>query len=305
MFYEAAKFKTEQFSLARSVVFWRTEGLQQPSFEGKRSGILLMGSSQMNSAVDTQLLTERLGNMNTSKKTLPGFGIMEYLMALPDIAGYHPEVVVCMLSEFDAFREERLPVSRMRYFSHVENVRGLAEILPWRLMWKNRAEVADLSFASLIPLWRDRDLFRHVFEGFWKNFFRQNGEAGGQSGDKQDDMLRAVENLRREIRNTDLLESNFRSFHSFAEDLRRKGIALYVYEGRLYPFPTAVYPSWYRIETRKRLKHMADELGFYYVSERDMPGFSEDDFEDAYHFNEKGRKKFSEFLADYIAKHRA
>ncbi len=293
-FLEACKVRTERFSFSRSLVFWRSNSYNR-QVSPAQSSIFAIGSSQVNFAINEALLSDRLPRYGIHKKTLPGFNVLQYKMVVPELRHLEADIVVCWLSEFDFFREDRIPANRLRGQATISQVVKLIQILPPALAWDNRAEMADVFFATVSPLWRDRDIIRVISRGFWwKTDSIDTAER--VSGDSE----QQLENLRRSIRRTELLDVNFRSFAVFARQLADSGIRLIVFEGHTHPGVMRNYETSYRIETRSRLQAMSESIGFEYVTEKDMPVFTDVDFVDIYHVNEAAQNRFTLFLADYL-----
>ncbi len=291
---EACKIRTESFSFARSSVFWRRNGLDGvPS--AARETVVVIGSSQVNFAISEALLSERLPACRISKKTLPGFGVMQYLMVVPELKTQQADTVVCWVSEFDLFREETLPVNRLRGHVSGPQLFQLVQTLSPRIAWDNRSELSDLAAACLSPLWRDRDLLRILSLNFW---WRASSSPQGEppAGDRQ----RQIANLKQSIRRTRLVQGNFDAFALFARQLRDAGIRLVVFEGQTNPLAVQDVDPAFRVETRTRFEKMAREVGFDYVTEDNMPLFTADDFCDAYHLAPRAAQRFSEYLAGYL-----
>lgn len=297
-FLEAAKVRAEQFSFIRSVVCWQRDAMDYAHSQNA-ANLVLVGSSQMNSAVDLDLLPALLPDMRVRKSCLPGFGIMQYLMATSDLSRMNPAIVVCWISEFDAFREDRLPTNRLRFFSQSRGVLRLAQALGPKHAWQNRSELADLTMAVFVGLWRDRDLFRQLAVDFW-----WPAPVATETSPAMDPaaIARQRDNLRHSVRRTALLDANFNTFREFARDLSRQNVRLCVFEGSISPAATSTYDPSFRKETRERLRRMATEEGFEYVDASQMPQFTAEDFSDLYHLAPSARERFTVFLAQYIRK---
>jgi len=291
---EAARVRIKRNSFARNVINWKYDSLTHVPKPGKPL-VVLLGSSQMESAVDEHLLAEGLPGVRVKKKWLRGFSIVQYLVVAPEVLEQRPAAIVCWLSEFDAFREERLPTNRLALFSRPATLATLASTLGPAECWLNRAELADMAFAALVPLWRDRDLLRVFFRRFWWRLPEVEPKPR-----MADVIARERENIRRAVRRTRLVEANFRSFRRFAEVVTAHGVRLFVFEGSTHPDGTSIYDPSFRPETRRRLERMAREVGFEYVPEERMPRFSRADFRDIYHLNTLARARFTRFLGRWL-----
>lgn len=301
-FLEAVRVRAEYASYTRSITNWRLEQREFRPVSAKPT-ILLVGSSQINLGTDLRRLRNDLPGVQVEKKVLPGFGIMQYLATFPDIMAYQPLAVVCLLSEFDAFREDRLPSNRLRHSIKLPQYKTFLSLLGYRLLWGNRAELGDLGLALVTPLWRDRDLIRRLVLGFWWDDRALYSTSSDRVlGDNEAlDLAAAREHLRNIIIRGRLQEASVESFAKFAAGLRTAGVELIVFEGMINPLATDIYPVDFRIETRLRLRQMSDDLGFVFVDETAMPRFGAGDFQDAIHLGATGRRRLTRFMAMTLA----
>lgn len=294
LFLEAVKVRSEPFSFARSLAFWQRDAQEWQPASGRVS-TFLVGSSQMNFAVDAEMLSRQLPQVRVQKRCLPGFGVMQYAMVAPELLDRRADIVVCWLSEFDTFRDDRVPANRLRAFARWPQVWRLSLTLGQRESWRNRVEMSDLALASLMPFWRDRDLLRRLALHFW--WRGQDGAQGQPPKWMGGDADRQRANLARSIRRTRLVAANFRAFRSFVRHVTSRGIRVLVFEGATNALYTSAYDPRFRVETRERLQDMAREERFVYVDEGQMPVFGAGDFCDAYHLNRQARRRFTTYLA--------
>jgi hypothetical protein len=303
---EMAKPRLESFTLPRSVVFWRAADLRERWPHDKRV-VVLVGSSQMNFAVDIPAVRESLPDTIVVARTLPGFGINQYLQVVDRLADKGATDLVCWISEFDAFREKRLPVNRLRYTAGARSTCTFAELLGPARSFANRSELADLATAAVLPQWCERDTISRVAFDFWwlKTQSTQAMPVSEDNGKSDFDRERQRENVRASITRTGMVEFNFGSFESFARRAKVRGLRLHVFEGQTNIMPLSPELASYRCEVRAHLRAMAQKMDFEYVDESQMPAFSETDFCDVYHLGEKGRAKFTAFLVGRLGAHGA
>ena len=155
----------------------------------------------------------------------------------------------------------------------------------------------------MMPLWRFREHLRRTAFGYWWNVSHPESGSSTQDGPRlavTADMESAKVYLRRNIRRTDLVEANFTCIERFAQRVRRGGAELVVLEGFSHPDAMSAYDGGFRSEARNRLAEMARANDFDFVTEDHMPKFSADDFGDAYHLNEQGREKLTNYLAQRL-----
>jgi hypothetical protein len=300
-FCEAVKLRSEKFSHPRSVAFWFASS---QDLKVNNNILLLPGSSQINAGVNDQWLQSQLPEITVAKRCTPGFHITQYMMALPFMHVSKPsDTVVCWISEFDTFRDARLPVSRLRLFANLDGLAVFMRSMNGSQKWQNREEIADLLLASALPLCQKRDMLRPLFFNFWWRMDEAQLANGLPSGRTREAEIQWVrEQLGKSVQRTELTEVNFKAFEAFAAALAARRIRLLVVEGQTNPQATDKYPAEYRKETRERLRRMAEKIGFTYLDENQLPRYQAADFADATHLNETACQHFTEFLAAYIRK---
>jgi hypothetical protein len=219
-------------------------------------------------------------------------------MMVPALKDQNARLVIVLLSEFDVFRDQRMPTERMRYFGEWPEKVELIGLMPSSLIWANRSELVDLMFADVTPLWRDRDLYRVLALSTWWKAPAKQSEVKDEK-QRYNAILDHGNALKTSISRTRLLELNFGAFEKFAESLRDQGIELWVFEGMTNPLATAVYDpnSELRTEARERFTAMAEKSGFQYVSAASIPTFTETDFADALHLNTSAIQRFTDFIS--------
>ena len=220
-------------------------------------------------------------------------------------------VIVCQLSEFDFYREDTLPVSRLRWASGMNGIKGLWSALTSSQRWDNRGDLADLCFAAHFPLWRHRDHFRRVATDYWwrKSATQSTASKTGTGEVVLADapgLTEAVLHLQQNVGQKKLVDANFRSFELFAAELKSRSIELVVIEGHVHPEARRAYDrEGMQEKTRTALAKLAKQLDFPYIDQNHQPQFSEHDFGDAYHLNSSGRLKLTEILLSCLEERRA
>ena len=302
---EAVKARAVQANFVRNMAF------QQELLETQRNvpseatrRIVLVGSSQINLGIDPDTLGEACAADLVVSACMPGMVPTQYFAVSERLAQQQPTHVVCWLSEFDFFREDTLPIVRMRWVSDRDNVRQLLRSMTAREKVRHRGELADLALAAALPTWRLRSMFQMVAFRFWwawDDDVLELDEDEKRIGGRLVDRKAGVANARQNIKRTSLVELNFRAFEGFARRVTRGGAKLIVLEGESHPDTMAAYPAEFRAETRERLTALAESIGFDYVTERALPDFKESDWRDAVHLNEKGRDRLTQFVAARLA----
>jgi hypothetical protein len=292
---EFLKFRAAPNTLERSLVYWREQGANKYIQQSSTGKIVFLGSSQINKNVDEHLVSQTLG-VPVEKDILPALHPMQYLAMVKEVSKRRPATVVCFLSEFDFYREGGVPTNRLRGVTyHLSTVLQIMKTLSLRQVWGSRAQLTDLAFAAICPLWRNREEFRIAIFDMWH-----------RSGDLKADEAGVAEvqiaGLRKSIQSTSYVESNFIAFHVFAKHLIQNGINLLVVEGFSRSDVMDLYSGTYREETRDKLTRMASDLGFTYIPEQEMPIFDFHEFSDGVHLNQNGSSRFSQYIADRLAR---
>ena len=299
---ETVKARAPQLNFVRNIIF-QQQALEsdRPKAKGKRVG--LIGSSQTNLGIDSDLLSSK-ANCEVYKTCMPGMVPTQYAALARRFADQKPTHVVCWLSEFDFFRESTLPTVRLRWCSDRFNFRSLLGTLDTKQKFKNRGELADIGFAALCPVWKQRSVAQMGLFRFWWRFDQTNDapvdederQVGGQLVNKE----QGVENAKKNIKRTALVETNFAAFRHFANCVTQSGAKLIVIEGESHPDTMKAYSPAFRIENHSTLKQMAGEVGFDFIVAKARPQFDLDDWRDAVHLNQHGRDKLTRFIAQRI-----
>ncbi len=323
-FVEWALVRTPNPSFARNTLMWEQRNFEHSEPQNVSLPLVrLVGSSQIYQGTDLAVLAKQSPGVRWEKNCLAGFGPLQYLWLEGFLFSPRPRIIVCWLSEFDFFREDDLPVSRLRWgatpaglqrldavfeepiVDHSARVQPLLAGRNWspsvRDQWSLRGDLADLGVAATVPAWRLRDHFRRVVFHYWEDVSHPPSVSpDGPQLAVSAEMEEAKTSLRNNVGRKRFVAANFRAFAHFARDCQHQGVTLLVCEGVTHPEAAAVYDPLYRVETRERLRQMAAEIGFRYLDEEHHPYFTADDFADPYHLNEAGRNRFSRFLASLL-----
>lgn len=306
-FVEWAKVRTPNPSFARNTLFWEQRNFAHTQSPLATAKVGLVGSSQTNQGFNLDVLQAESTDFDFEKNCLAGFGPMQYPFLQGRIGERGFQTIVCQLSEFDFYREDEVPLTRLRWSASLVGTAAIASTLTHKQRWENRGAIADLVFASAAPLWRLREHFRRTLFGYWWNKSlpapgeRPHANAPTRLANTPG-LEQAIEFLKQNIGHKKLVQANFASFELFAKQQRENGVNLVVVEGQVHPQARAAYDNRLQQTTRKWLTEMAAEYEFSYFDSEHMPAFTANDFADAYHLNEQGQKKISSFLAEKLEK---
>lgn len=303
-FVEWAIVRTPNPSFARNTLHWEQRTFEQAyGFCDAGPEVGLIGSSQVYAGFDAQELCKEIAAERVEKDCLAGFGPLQYPMLISRIDERGFNEIVCWISEFDMFRDDEVPTNRLRWAANPAGLCRLWSVLSNGERWQNRASLADIGLASCVPAWRLREDFQRVILGYWWDIGRPKdsepapaGTVLAVSGDLEDAKL----TLRQNVRRTELVDANFKSFRLFAEHFVKNRVTLVVLEGESHPQVMTVYPAEFRKETRRRLTEMAAEVGFDYVTQEKLPPVDAADFSDGYHLNDRGRGKMTRALGQLL-----
>jgi hypothetical protein len=304
-FVEWAKVRTPNPSFARNTLFWEQRNFGSSSCVSDNVRVGLVGSSQTYQGLDAQELEAVCPQMCFEKNCLAGFGPMQYPFLANRIGERGFDVIVCQLSEFDFFREDAVPANRLRWAASLQGTSTVASTLNPFQLWRGRGALADLAFASVSSMWRQRDHFSRTLMGYWwkKSEPPPEDKQGETRLANAPVLALAIDSLKKNIGHKELVEANFRAFQIFAEQLQLRNVKLMVVEGQVHPLARKAYDTDnLQVTTRNRLAAMADELQFTYFDSIQMPLFTSLDFADAYHLNSQGRSKLTTFVASELNK---
>src|SRR5207244_6546622 len=96
--------------------------------------------------VASQLADDLPGSF-VEKNCLAGLGPMQYPMLIDRIDERGADAVVGMISGFDMFRDDELPVNRLRWSANPGGLTRVLSTVPNDELWRNRGAIADLGFA--------------------------------------------------------------------------------------------------------------------------------------------------------------
>lgn len=158
--------------------------------------------------------------------------------------------------------------------------------------------------AATTPWWREREHLRRAARGYWWNVstpVKQTTSTSTPVLAESAGIEEALVYLQASVRRTKMVEPNYRAIGKFAAYLHLRDTKLIVFEGVLHPRAMRICDPALRKEARERLAAMAIERGFHFVPADALPVMDETDFYDAYHLNELGRERFTQFVAEYLA----
>ncbi|QDV83000.1 hypothetical protein [Planctomycetes bacterium TBK1r] len=301
---ESVKARAPQLDFVRNIAF-KQQSLREgrtATIEGQPR-IVILGSSQINLGIDTAKLQQTTAADDVLEVCMPGMVPLQYLALADRVVGQTPTHVVCWLSEFDFFRESTLPTIRLRWSMDRNNFGDVASTLSTQQQFSQRAELADLAIAGMSTLWQQRSLIQKVGFRFWWAWDAEGVSVTADEvavGAELVDQQQGLQNVRRNIQRTSLVNANFSAFEQFARQMIRHDVRLIVIEGESHPETMDAYPPEFRTETRERLARMANSIGFEYLSENDRPAFDTDQWRDAVHLNQSGRDRLTAFVCDLI-----
>jgi hypothetical protein len=318
-----AIFVVSHAALTRSEAFWRGCYLystpKMDSFfrleaklrmmDDREAGrrVFLTGSSQTREDFDAEYLNRAFRgegvvfhNLGISGGAQP----IELAMIEDRLFEKHPDVIVH--TTYVGSFYTRFSLLKLKY--HFDPA-----ILPWlrrtmgypRMIGRRDAFIeAFLSMSS--PLYRFRGSLQRIGRTYVKNRIGRGHRTGPilyayEEAKPPSYYLDEIERVQgNKFRFNGQTEINEALFERFAADILARGIDFILIEGPTHPLIRRCYSAEVDRRYRAFLAGVSDRLGFDYLTEEDLPDFSEDDFIDFTHLNEGGRAKLSRFLETYL-----
>ncbi len=268
--------------------------------------IFIIGSSQTREAIDVELLNGEFEKDNavvynlgmSAAQAVDIFMIKDKLLAKkPDIMVYLPQ----MGSFYMDYDFRKMP----HYFS--------TAVLPYMLkdigikrMLAQRSYFVESFLGESFTLYKYRTALQGILENAIKDYIsgerRTEPERYLYSENRPKSyFIKTIEESDRNIYKigpyTELSEE---LFTLFARDVTSAGVPLIVISSPTNPLTKLMYGKEMDSTFDSFLSKQANDIGFTYLSESQLPSFTEEDFIDFLHLNAMGRSKFSRFLMTYL-----
>jgi len=271
--------------------------------------IIFFGSSQISAAVNPQKLQELNPTLHPKRMYLPGLKPILYSILADDIIAKRPRLIVCFLSEFDFLLSHDIPANRIRHFATFNNQSDLWQALNLSQRWAARYDLVDIGLATLLPVWRDRDLLASLVRHFWWHT-PPYAIASASAARTARTLAKVLETpalfkqLARTFQSSQLfLQPYLQYFANFAQQAQQENIPLIVFEGQVHPEMLKAYDPQrvMRTKIRQALQAMALKYNYTYIPTSAMPRFDGADFVDPIHFNQQGSTRFTHYLSTVLA----
>lgn len=279
--------------------------------DGKKTTIFLTGSSQMREDIDLHYLGSELKQNNAVIYNLGIYGAtpIEMYMLRNKLLAKRPDIIVYIAfagTFYDDYQDNDF--QRMKYYFSPAVMPFFIKHLGTKTVIKQKAAFIDSSVGMLSSLYKYRDsIGRQVLYAF-ERLFSPETEPVVRTYAYSESLPESYFIKEIEIANGQRFSPKpyskmaFELFSLFAKDAVTNGSRFIYINGPTHPRCKELYKKEVETEYDSILSHQAAEIGFTYLSERDLPTFEENEFIDFTHLNEAGRAKFSDFLKKELRK---
>jgi len=273
--------------------------------EGKR--IFLTGSSQAREDFNLKYLNNEfkeagatLYNLGVSGAAQP----IELFMIKDRLLGKKPDIVIYV--PFVGSFYSKYDFGSMRYYFDPRVIPYMLKHLGVGTLIANREYFFDSFLGKLWIPYKYRDSIRGIFKTAAKHYMnlerRTEAKMYAYVSNKPQSYF---ENQIREAKQNRYLNTQYTAlnkdlFTESACDIIKSGVELIVISGPTHPLIHELYKEEIDLSFDTFLLDKANEIGFVYLSENELPPFTEADFIDFTHLNALGRHKLSRFLSTYI-----
>lgn len=315
-----------QFGFARSTGIWTylyrnsspklDDGLRfaavANAIDKKGRKVLVLGASQARENVDVYQLDRAFKD---EKLRFYNLGIShgqtaDFFMTRQLVLDAKPDYIV-FVGDLNIFSSPYM-MDKLRLYFQPEIVPRWIEGLGWRAVWELRKPILNAFVGYLSPAYRFREsLGRIVQEEIAIRLLGKKREAFRRfaySADKKNDDI--YEDLDEQMQNEKLEEvatpaeiaMNEAMFDEVVGDFCRAGIPMVAIDAPYFEHAKTSYFRDVYVAYDAFMRRLAAKYGFPYYSEAEMPHFSREDFFDHTHLNRDGRRKFTAFVQEVVAK---
>lgn len=256
---------------------------------------VLVGNSQTRAQIDEGLLNERMGtNLWTTEMHYPSAKAFDLLLIERQLRPSKPDVIICYLSEICFYNGSSGEV--VPNFLGFQDLSSLRRLDGYQYLEGGRIFYGLLG--EVLPLFRYREPVAQVLLGASAVQVMQNRYDTALTVD--------LEARAREIAATFQVsgESDFqkRGFEEFVMRCRKNGSRLILLVGQCNPVLAKSIAPAVRQDMRAFLQALQSRYpDLEIVAENKLPSQTSDDYEDLTHVKAEAQKRFSIWLADYLA----
>lgn len=257
---------------------------------------VLLGASQTRTQIDTKVLNERLGTrLWTTELHFPGSTPYDMMLCLERLPNVRLDYVITYVSETTF--HSRSDNQRVMYFF------GLRDLLPYLSLGKNKPPLDQYFlcglWGDLLPVYRTWDPLLARVKGFkWANQQQAKRDAALAA-----DLGKRAQEARVGYGPGPECDFKKQTFTALARMCRERGARFVVCCGTVNPiFQRALEPA-VRSDLVAFLREQARaDSNIVLLDESELPQHAESDYEDLTHVNEATRARFSNFMAEKLAK---
>ena len=271
--------------------------------------VLITGSSQTREGFDIDYLNNRFTECGAGfyNLGLSGNGSPIQMYMITDrLIDVKPDVIVYM--PFVGTMNSNYSFALLKYGFEPKIMPYFLKTLGVKEIFDKQSYFIDAFTAKYIVVFKYRESIQRIISNFLKAvisgeyrskptlFAYEKSRPGSYY---ETEISKAKGNRYNETRYTQMNKS---LFTLFAEDVLKNDASLIVITGPTHPKIKKCYKEALDTAYDKYFNEQARELGFIYISEKQLPKFTEQDFIDFTHLNATGRNKLSAFLGDWLLK---
>ncbi len=269
--------------------------------------IFITGSSQAREDFDIENLNvefEKAGvvfyNLGISGEAQP----IEMFMLRDKLLEKNPKIIIYVPFVGSFYSDYNF--RRMRYYFNPAIIPQMLKYVGVTTVISYREYFLDSFLGQIEVLYRYRDLIKGIFIRAVKHYINSGRRteprlfAYTKNKPKSYFEMEIGKAKRNKYHFSRYTKINKDLFIGFANDVILNGTKLIVITGPTHPLIKKVYDEEIDIAFNQFLSEQAGRFGFIYLSENDLPSFTEADFIDFTHLNASGRNKLSEFLRIYL-----
>ena len=274
--------------------------------------VLVLGASQARENVDVYQLDRafkgegvRFYNLGISQGQAADFFMTRQL-----VLDARPDFIV-FVGDLNIFSSPYM-MSKLRLYFQPEIVPRWIRGLGWRAVWELRKPILNAAVGYLSPAYRFREslgrIAREEIAIRLLNRKREPFRRFAYSDDRRDEEI--YEELDEKMRRGKLedvagpaeIAMNEAMFEETIAEFRRAGIPMVAVDAPYFGDAKTSYFRDVYAAYDAFMKRLAATYGFPYYSDAEMPRFDRTDFFDHTHLNREGRRKFTAFIREVVAK---
>ncbi|MFH1876610.1 MAG: hypothetical protein ABH865_06945 [Candidatus Omnitrophota bacterium] len=269
--------------------------------------IFISGSSQAREGFDIEYLNREFNKTNTTFFNLGtgGSASVMILFTIKDrLLKKRPEIIIFMPfvgSFYSNYSSKRHPrVFNLATLPYVSKYLGV------KVVKSHKIDFIDSFLGKLSIFYKYRESIKRIIDSY-VDYHINGGEKLKpkkyvyKKNMRKSHFMKAIKEAKgNKYSVTPYTRLTEHLFILSARDLISKGVKLIVISGPTHPLIKKCYKGEIDSAYNDFLLNQAKKIGFIYLSESQLPLFTEEEFIDFTHLNSRGRNKMSKFLKDYL-----